>query len=243
MMNIGQAAKFSGVSAKSIRYYEQIGLVPKVSRSDAGYRNYGTQDVQNLRFIRRARDLGFSVRQISELLVLWGDPDRGCIDVKAMALSHVAGLKAKIADLQAMAQTLEQLAEQCHGNDRPDCPIIAGLAQRTAAVAQFHRHGGLIPASRRDADAFVSAGKAHIHSSEQLQEFHMLRFFIPNMTCGGCARSVTRVLLGVDPQAQIKTDPPTRVVVIDSTLDAHTLLTVLSDAGYPGEHLPQAISS
>lgn len=135
MMNIGQAAKFSGVSAKSIRYYEQIGLVPKVSRSDAGYRNYGTQDVQNLRFIRRARDLGFSVRQISELLVLWGDPDRGCIDVKAMALSHVAGLKAKIADLQAMAQTLEQLAEQCHGNDRPDCPIIAGLAQRTAAVA------------------------------------------------------------------------------------------------------------
>ena len=135
MMNIGQAAKFSGVSAKMIRYYEQIGLIPQAIRSDAGYRHYSSSDVHSLRYIRRARDLGFSVEQISELLVLWRDRDRASADVKAMALSHVAGLKAKIAELQAMAQTLEHLADHCHGNDRPDCPIIADLAEPTAAAA------------------------------------------------------------------------------------------------------------
>jgi Cu(I)-responsive transcriptional regulator len=135
MMNIGDAAKLSGVSAKMIRYYEQIGLVPQATRSDAGYRHYSSADVHTLRYIRRARDLGFSVEQISELLVLWRDRDRASADVKAMALSHVAGLKAKIAELQAMAQTLEHLAEHCHGNDRPDCPIIADLAEPTIAAA------------------------------------------------------------------------------------------------------------
>lgn len=138
-MNIGQAAKFSGVSAKMIRYYEQIGLIPKALRSDAGYRNYSSQDAHSLRFIRRARDLGFSVEQISELLVLWRDRDRASADVKAMALSHAAGLNAKIAELQAMAQTLEHLADHCHGNDRPDCPILADLAEPTAAAAVEQR--------------------------------------------------------------------------------------------------------
>lgn len=136
MMNIGQAAKFSGVSAKMIRYYEQIGLIPQAIRSDAGYRHYSSPDVHSLRYIRRARDLGFSVEQISQLLVLWRDRDRASADVKAMALSHVAGLKAKIAELQAMAQTLEHLADHCNGNDRPDCPIIADLAEPTAAAEQ-----------------------------------------------------------------------------------------------------------
>jgi Cu(I)-responsive transcriptional regulator len=156
-MNIGQAAKFSGVSAKMIRYYEEIGLIPKVSRSDAGYRQYGSSDVHSLRFIRRARDLGFSVEQISALLVLWHDRDRASADVKAMALSHVAGLKAKIAELQAMAQTLEHLADHCHGNDRPDCPILADLAEPTSAAKQCPqltrrtpRFGGDRPASSRD---------------------------------------------------------------------------------------------
>ncbi len=135
-MNIGQAAKLSGVSAKMIRYYEQIGLIPKVIRSDAGYRHYSSPEVHSLRFIRRARDLGFSVEQISALLVLWRDRDRASADVKAMALSHAAGLKAKIAELQAMAQTLEHLADHCHGNDRPDCPILTDLAEPTAAAEQ-----------------------------------------------------------------------------------------------------------
>jgi MerR family copper efflux transcriptional regulator len=134
MMNIGQAAKSSGVSAKMIRYYEQIGLIPKAIRSDAGYRHYSASDVHSLRFIRRSRDLGFSVEQISALLVLWNDRDRASADVKEMALSHVARLKAKIAELQAMAQTLEFLADHCHGNDRPDCPILADLAEPTASA-------------------------------------------------------------------------------------------------------------
>lgn len=138
-MNIGQAAKFSGVSAKMIRYYEQIGLIPKAVRSDAGYRNYSSPDAHSLRFIRSARDLGFSVEQISTLLVLWHNRDRASADVKAMALSHVAGLNAKIAELQAMAQTLEHLAEHCHGNDRPDCPILSDLAEPTAAAVAKQR--------------------------------------------------------------------------------------------------------
>lgn len=132
-MNIGQAAKMSGVSAKMIRYYEQIGLIPQAARSVAGYRHYSPSDVHSLRFIWRARGLGFSVEQISALLVLWRDSDRASADVKEMALSHAAGLRAKIAELHSMAQTLEHLANHCHGNDRPDCPILADLAEPTAA--------------------------------------------------------------------------------------------------------------
>lgn len=135
-MNIGQAAKLSGVSAKMIRYYEQIGLIPKANRSDAGYRNYSTADAQSFRFIRSARDLGFSVEQISALLVLWCDRDRASADVKALALSHAAGLKAKIIELQTMVQTLEHLASNCHGDGRPDCPILADLAEPTTAAKQ-----------------------------------------------------------------------------------------------------------
>jgi MerR family copper efflux transcriptional regulator len=135
-MNIGQAAKFSGVSAKMIRYYEQIGLIPKAVRSDAGYRHYSPPDVRSLRFIRRSRDLGFSVEQISQLLVLWRDGDRASADVKAMALSHAAALKAKIVQLQAMAQTLEHLADRCQGDDHPECPILADLAEPAVTVGQ-----------------------------------------------------------------------------------------------------------
>lgn len=128
-MNIGEAGKLSGVSAKMIRYYEQIGLIPKANRSDAGYRHYSLLDVDNLRFIRRARDLGFTVEQINGLLLLWRDGGRASADVKTMALSHLTGLKLKIAELQAMAQTLEQLSSHCQGNDHPDCPIIEGLVE------------------------------------------------------------------------------------------------------------------
>lgn len=132
-MNIGQAAKLSGVSAKMIRYYEQIGLIPPAFRSDSGYRHYGLPNVHSLRFIGRARDLGFSIEQISTLLVLWHDRSRASADVKALALSHAAALKAKIAELEAMAQTLEHLAAHCDGNDRPDCPILADLAEPAPA--------------------------------------------------------------------------------------------------------------
>ena len=128
MMNIGDAAKASGVSAKMIRYYESTGLIPKAVRSQSGYRHYTENDVHALRFIRRARDLGFTVEQIAELLTLWRDHSRSSADVKRVALGHVATLRDKIRELEAMARTLSTLAAHCHGDDRPDCPIIEDLA-------------------------------------------------------------------------------------------------------------------
>jgi len=127
-MNIGQAAAASGVSAKMIRYYESIGLIPKTARTQAGYRVYSDQDVHTLRFIRRARDLGFSVEQIADLVSLWHDRERASKDVKAIALEHVNVLERKIRELQEMASTLKHLAENCCGDSRPHCPILEELA-------------------------------------------------------------------------------------------------------------------
>ena len=155
-MNIGQAARLSGVSAKMIRYYEQIGLIAQALRSDAGYRHYSVAEVDTLRYIRRARDLGFSVEQISELLVLWRDRNRASADVKSMALSHVAALKVKIAELEAMAQTLAELADHCHGDDGPECPIIADLAEATGAAEQRSQAAHRTPRFGIDAPASSS---------------------------------------------------------------------------------------
>lgn len=127
-MNIGQAAKASGVSAKMIRYYESIGLVPAAARTEAGYRSYGEREVHMLRFIRRARDLGFSADQMTELVALWSDRGRASADVKAIALRHVAELDRKAQELREMSETLKHLAATCHGDGRPDCPIIESLA-------------------------------------------------------------------------------------------------------------------
>lgn len=131
-MNIGQAAEASGVSAKMIRYYESTGLIPKTVRTEAGYRVYSDTDVHTLRFIRRARDLGFSVDQIADLVSLWRDRQRASKDVKRVALEHVDVLERKIAELQEMAATLKHLAAHCHGDSRPNCPIIENLASETA---------------------------------------------------------------------------------------------------------------
>ena len=128
-MNIGEASQASGVSSKMIRYYEQTGLIPKASRRDSGYRDYDDADIHRLRFIRGARDLGFTVEQIGELLALWSDRERASADVKMLALAHVDALKQKQAEISAMIATLENLAKRCHGDDRPDCPIIEGLAE------------------------------------------------------------------------------------------------------------------
>ena len=130
-VNIGQAAKLSGVSAKMIRHYEEVGLIPAVSRTEAGYRQYSEAEVHSLRFIRHARDLGFSIAQIGELVGLWQNRRRSSSRVKALALAHVAELERKLASLQAMKDTLQHLATCCHGDDRPECPILDRLADDT----------------------------------------------------------------------------------------------------------------
>jgi Cu(I)-responsive transcriptional regulator len=148
-MNIGQAAAASGVSAKMIRYYESIGLIPKTVRTESGYRVYSDSDVHTLRFIRRARDLGFSVEQIADLVSLWRDRERASKDVKTIALEHVGVLERKARELQEMANTLKHLAHHCHGDARPHCPIIEELASDEPAP----------PHTRPDAK-FGALGKA-----------------------------------------------------------------------------------
>ncbi|HET7866346.1 MAG TPA: Cu(I)-responsive transcriptional regulator [Burkholderiaceae bacterium] len=126
---MGQAAALSGVSAKRVRHYESLGLLAKVGRSEAGYRQYGEQDVHTLRFIRRARELGFGMAEIADLLLLWQDRKRASSDVKRIALAHVADLERRMAEMAAMKRTLEQLAQCCRGDGRPDCPILDELAE------------------------------------------------------------------------------------------------------------------
>ncbi len=128
-MNIGQAAKASGVSTKMIRYYEQIGLIPRADRRDSGYRDYAPSDVHMLRFIRHARDLGFAVAEINELLELWRDKSRQSADVKRLAEAHIQRLQERARSLEAMAATLATLVQCCSGDERPDCPILADLEE------------------------------------------------------------------------------------------------------------------
>lgn len=126
-MKIGEAAAASGISERMIRHYEKIGLVAPASRRDSGYRDYDQRDVHTLKFIGRARDLGFPIEEIRQLLALWNDRDRSSADVKALALARAAELKRKAHKLDEMRHSLEHLAASCHGDDRPDCPIIDGL--------------------------------------------------------------------------------------------------------------------
>lgn len=126
-MQIGEASRLTGVSAKMIRHYESIGLIPSADRRDSNYRDYGHHDVHRLGFIRRARDLGFSMDQIRELLKLWGDTQRSSADVKSLTETHIAELEQKIRALAEMRDTLAHLADACDGNHRPDCPIIDSL--------------------------------------------------------------------------------------------------------------------
>lgn len=127
LLNIGEAAKASGVSAKSIRHYEQSGLIPPAHRTFANYRLYSPADVHTLRFIKSARGLGFSIPDIGKLLNLWQNQGRSSADVKKLALGHVAELDERIREMERMRDTLRNLARNCHGDKRPDCPILKGL--------------------------------------------------------------------------------------------------------------------
>ncbi len=126
--NIGEAAKRSGVNPKMVRHYESLGLLPKVGRTDSGYRQYTDKDVHTLRFVRRARSLGFSMAEIAELLKLWQNKRRASSEVKRIALAHAEDLTRRIEEMASMKRTLERLADCCQGNERPDCPIIDELA-------------------------------------------------------------------------------------------------------------------
>lgn len=127
-MNIGQAARQSGLSAKMIRYYESIGLLKPANRTESGYRLYSAEDLHNLAFIKRSRDLGFSLEEVGKLLALWQNRQRASADVKALARQHIEELNHKISELAGLRDTLQELVEHCQGDDRPDCPILKDLA-------------------------------------------------------------------------------------------------------------------
>ena len=131
-MQIGAVARKSGVPAKTIRYYESVGLIDQAGRSVSGYRVYGTRDIQTLRFINRARSLGFSVKDVADLLALWRDQARSSAQVKHLASNHLGQIDRKIAELRAVRATLVDLIERCHGDERPDCPILVDLATPTS---------------------------------------------------------------------------------------------------------------
>ncbi len=143
-MNIGAASDLSGVSAKMIRYYESVGLLPSAARRANGYRDYGDQDVAVLQFVRRTRDLGFSLEEVSALLALWSDRKRPSREVKRLAEKHIAALEQRIKEMRTVMKTLRELANHCHGDDRSECPILDDLANPKASP----RKGGRAPARK-----------------------------------------------------------------------------------------------
>ncbi len=137
-MNIGEAARLSGVSAKMVRHYESLGLLPSVPRTDSGYRQYGEGEVHTLRFIKRARELGFSMDEIGQLVGLWRNRRRASASVRRIAQQHADDLAERIAAMQAMQRTLQSLIAGCHGDDRPDCPILDDLGGLGASCSHHH---------------------------------------------------------------------------------------------------------
>ena len=159
-MNIGEASKASKVSAKMIRYYEQIGLIPPADRTDAGYRAYTQDDVHRLHFIRRARDRGFSVAEITDLLGLWNDKARQSADVKRLAQQHIAELDRRIESMLEMAGTLKALIRCCAGDERPECPILHTLEQPDAGGDEPEARTGAVPRRER-ANATPKKPRSH----------------------------------------------------------------------------------
>ena len=127
-MNIGQASELSGIPSKTIRYYESIGLIPAPARTDSGYRDYSQPEIETMRFIQRARHLGFKIKDVCELVDLWQDQHRASAQVKSLTQRHISDIENKIMELESMRHTLVMLSDKCHGDDRPDCPILEDLA-------------------------------------------------------------------------------------------------------------------
>lgn len=150
-LNISQAAQASGISAKMIRHYEAIGLLPQAVRGQSGYRNFRDADVHRLMFVRRARDVGFPAAAIKALLSLWQDPHRPAREVRRLAQDHLRELEARMAELQAIAGTLSHLIEHCHGDERPECPILEAFEQHHSAAMPKTRkmRGGMTPRVKR----------------------------------------------------------------------------------------------
>ena len=166
-LNIGEAAEAAGVSAKMIRHYEQIGLLPAAARTDAGYRQYGERDVSILRFIRQSRQLGFSIERIAGLLGLWSRQDRPSRDVKALAQAHLDELQHKMQELAQMQQALATLVAHCHGGDDPHCSILAGLAAGSPEAPAPGAVGGK-PLRKSAAKAVTGRTEARSASSAHL---------------------------------------------------------------------------
>jgi Cu(I)-responsive transcriptional regulator len=156
-MNIGEAAEKAGVTPKMVRHYESLGLLPKVHRTESGYRVYGESEVHTLRFIKRSRDLGFSIPEIDELVKLWQDRRRPSSSVKKVAAAHLAELDRKLEEMQSMRKTLSHLVHCCHGDDRPNCPILDDL-ERSAPVAPAERSKKAPPSAARAHGSRAGAG-------------------------------------------------------------------------------------
>ncbi len=171
-MNIGEAAEAVGISAKMIRHYEQLGLMPEAVRTEAGYRQYTARDLSVLRFIRQARGLGFSMKQIADLMGLWGDSGRTSREVKALAQAHLADLAQKLAELQAMKEGLERLVAACHGDDDPHCAILENLAVDSPAAPTHHAHVATKPARARAKAPAAEAASAHIDLMAWTRSIH-----------------------------------------------------------------------
>ena len=172
LMNIGEAASAAGVSAKMIRHYEQIGLIPQAERNESGYRLYGEREVSVLRFVRQSRRLGFSVAQIAELIGLWSDSQRTSREVKALAQSHLADLEEKRREIEQMMDGLSVLVKACHGNDQPHCAILEQLSRGSSAQHQ-PQHKPQLKKSHAKPDAPHAGASSHIDLMAWMRGVHL----------------------------------------------------------------------
>ncbi|MDZ4207935.1 Cu(I)-responsive transcriptional regulator [Rhodoferax sp.] len=172
LMNIGEAATAAGVSAKMIRHYEQIGLIPQADRTESGYRLYGEREVSVLRFVRQSRRLGFSVAQIAELIGLWSDTQRTSREVKALAQRHLADLEEKRREIEQMMDGLSVLVKACHGNDQPHCAILEQLSRGSSAQHQ-PQHKPQLKKSRTKPDEPGAGASSHIDLMAWMRGVHL----------------------------------------------------------------------